>query len=246
MFKSHPFSLLVILFSLSAFGSATRIQQADSLISSDGTKSYSLPTATDTLAGLTTSSTFTNKTITSPTINAGALSGTFTGASTFSGGITLTGSSLITDAFRIENAATTTKQLAFFLTGQTASTTLTFATSQTTSQSLAVPNVGAADSLVTNATTATLTNKTISGASNTLSQIPVATQIQNIVPTGTVNGSNTSFTLSPTPAVVASVQIYQNGILLIPTTDYAISGSTITMVTAPALGQALQAVYSQY
>jgi hypothetical protein len=41
-------------------------------------------------ATLTGTQTLTNKTLTSPTVNSGALSGTFTGAPTFSGGVTLT------------------------------------------------------------------------------------------------------------------------------------------------------------
>jgi peptidyl-tRNA hydrolase len=44
-----------------------------------------LPAATDTLVGKATTDTLTNKTLTSPTINAGALSGTFTGSFTASG-----------------------------------------------------------------------------------------------------------------------------------------------------------------
>ena len=44
-----------------------------------------LPAATDTLVGKATTDTLTNKTLTSPTINGGALSGTFTGSFTASG-----------------------------------------------------------------------------------------------------------------------------------------------------------------
>ena len=43
----------------------------------------------DTYASISATATFTNKTLTSPTINSGALSGTFSGAATLSGAITL-------------------------------------------------------------------------------------------------------------------------------------------------------------
>ena len=83
-------------------------------------------------------------------------------------GPAISGSTTITDALKINNAATATKQLAFNLTGQTASTLLTLSTAQTTSQTLNVPNITATDTLVTQAFAQTLTNKTIAAGSNTV------------------------------------------------------------------------------
>jgi len=61
---------------------------------------------------------------------------------------------------------------------------------------------------------------------------------------GTVNGSNTAFTLANSP-VTGSEMIYQNGLLLESGAgnDYTISGQNITMLTAPATGDRLKATY---
>ena len=56
-----------------------------------GNRTITVPDATDTLALLAATQTLTNKTLTSPTINAGALSGTFTGNHTYSGTVTMSG-----------------------------------------------------------------------------------------------------------------------------------------------------------
>jgi hypothetical protein len=55
----------------------------------------------------------------------------------------------------------------------------------------------------------------------------------NEIPSGTIDGSNVTFTLANTP-VTGTIQLFKNGFLLKPTTDYSVSGSTITMVTAPS------------
>jgi len=64
-------------------------------------------------------------------------------------------------------------------------------------------------------------------------------------PSGTINGSNTSFTLANTP-ITGSVHLYKNGQLLSPTTDYTISGSTITMVIAPTSTPHLDKLLAYY
>lgn len=62
-------------------------------------------------------------------------------------------------------------------------------------------------------------------------------------PSGTINGSNVTFTLAQTPHENAVVRLYQDGLFLKQGTDYTLSGATITMTTAPAVGQSLRANY---
>lgn len=64
----------------------------------------------------------------------------------------------------------------------------------------------------------------------------------NVIPTGSINGSNATFTLPQSPTS-GSLHLYLNGVRLRPTTDYSISGATITMVAAPATGDWLYADY---
>lgn len=63
-------------------------------------------------------------------------------------------------------------------------------------------------------------------------------------PSGTVNGSNTSFTLAYTPTS-GTVRLYIEGWRLYPGSgnDYTISGNTITMAVAPLTGERLTADY---
>lgn len=66
----------------------------------------------------------------------------------------------------------------------------------------------------------------------------------NETPTGTINGSNTSFTLAHTPSPTASLSLYLNGQLLIAGgADYTLATATITMTAAPATGDVLRASY---
>jgi hypothetical protein len=65
------------------------------------------------------------------------------------------------------------------------------------------------------------------------------------VPSGTVNGSNDTFTLAQTPNPTLSLKLYVDGILMAVTTHYTLSGTTITFETAfiPISGQTLFASY---
>lgn len=64
-------------------------------------------------------------------------------------------------------------------------------------------------------------------------------------PTGTINGSNTSFTLSPAPSNSADVNCFENGIQQQQGAgnDYTISGATITYLTAPPTGTKLNCLW---
>ena len=63
-------------------------------------------------------------------------------------------------------------------------------------------------------------------------------------PSGTINGSNTSFTLAHTPSPAAGLQLYKNGQQLIAGgADYTLATATITMTSAPATGDVLIAFY---
>jgi len=62
------------------------------------------------------------------------------------------------------------------------------------------------------------------------------------IPSGTVNGSNTVFTLSQTP-LNNVVIVTLNGLAQTKTTDYTVSGTTVTFTVAPETGTV---VYCQY
>jgi len=52
-------------------------------------------------------------------------------------------------------------------------------------------------------------------------------------PSGTLNGSNVTFTISNTPSPSASFELFLNGVFQRPSIDYTISGATITYTVAP-------------
>ncbi len=65
------------------------------------------------------------------------------------------------------------------------------------------------------------------------------------IPSGTVDGSNTAFSLSQTPNPLASLQLYRNGIHLRSTLDYTASGASIVFAPgqAPRPGDILVCSY---
>lgn len=66
--------------------------------------------------------------------------------------------------------------------------------------------------------------------------------VQRETPSGTINGTNTSFTLSTTP-IIGTEEVYLNGLAQYQTEDYTISGATITYLVAPVAGDILRVNY---
>ena len=102
-------------------------------------------------------------------------------------------------------------------------------------------NVGIEASVQPDAGTPTLANDLITkGYAD--ANFSGGTHIQE-APSGLINDANVTFTLSQTPTSNAKVKLFLNGIFQRQGTDYTISGVTITMASAPATGQLLDAVY---
>jgi hypothetical protein len=73
----------------------------------------------------------------------------------------------------------------------------------------------------------------------------VAPTFNQGAPTGTINGVNVTFTLSPTPGASANVNCFENGLQQQQGAgnDYTISGATITYLTAPPTGAKLNCLW---
>ncbi len=112
--------------------------------------------------------------------------------------------------------------------------------------SISVPSSGS--TFATDSNTLTLSNKTISGSSNTLTNVPVAASLVQETPSGSCNGSNTTFTLANTPGGSSSVLVFLDGLAQIQGSgkDYTISGATITLASACSSGQTIYVFYSKY
>lgn len=67
--------------------------------------------------------------------------------------------------------------------------------------------------------------------------------VENGAPTGAIDGANTAFTLASNPSPDSSLRVYLNGARLKVTTDYSLSGTTLTLVTAPPEGSILTVDY---
>lgn len=90
----------------------------------------------------------------------------------------------------------------------------------------------------------TLNTTAITYTQDTSTGLTEANFVDKEVPSGSINGSNTAFTLANTP-VAGSEHGYLNGLLMESGSgnDYTISGATVTMLTAPLTGDKLRFSY---
>jgi hypothetical protein len=149
--------ILTLFFALTTnvFATSPNDREIDNIQNLSGGSSLAVPSVGTTFATDTNTLTLSGKTLTSPTINSGALSGTFTGSPTLSGALSLTGGPAISGAGSLSSAmdfvdsSDSTKKLIFSLSSMTTGKSLTLSSSQTNSESLSIPNVGSGDSLAT-------------------------------------------------------------------------------------------------
>ena len=67
--------------------------------------------------------------------------------------------------------------------------------------------------------------------------------VENETPTGSINGSNTTFTLAGNPNPDGSLEVFVNGQKMAVTEDYTLSTDTLTTLVAYPTGVILRVNY---
>ncbi len=134
-------------------------------------------------------------------------------------------------AFSLANAPNPSSSLTLFLNGvlQTNGADFSLASNRITFASGSKPHIG-----------------DVLQASYRLGATSAITFVDGASPSGTINGTNLSFTLPSTPNPASSLKLYKNGILMMPNLDYTLTGAAITFsstTAAPAAGDSLQGYY---
>lgn len=84
-------------------------------------------------------------------------------------------------------------------------------------------------------------NKKVSGT-QLLTQVAAVVFVDSETPTGDIDDVNDTFTLANNPTA-STVKVFLNGIRLQVTTDYTLSGTTLTFITPPSTGDILLVDY---
>src|SRR6056300_1967153 len=205
----------------------------------DGTTLYSLtfPNATDTVVARDTSDTLTNKTLTSPAINTPAITSGVVATS-----LDLNASELILDADADTSiTADTDDQIDIKIGGNDRITLqsgiVDLKNDGSESQIKLYCEVGNAHYTQIQASP----HANYGGGSVTV-VVPAVAGTLALRPTttnATGDGSTVNYTLTNINNDVDSVMVFLNGVLQRPTTDYTVSGTTLTFGTAPANSYAI-------
>src|SRR6056300_1340058 len=205
----------------------------------DGTTLYSLtfPNATDTVVARDTSDTLTNKTLTSPAINTPTITSGVVATS-----LDLNASELILDADADTSiTADTDDQIDIKIGGNDRITLqsgiIDLKNDGSESQVKLYCEVGNAHYTQIQASP----HANYGGGSVTV-VVPAVAGTLALRPTttnATGDGSTVNYTLTNINNDVDSVMVFLNGVLQRPTTDYTISGTTLTFGTAPVAADAI-------
>lgn len=131
--------------------------------------------------------------------------------------------------------------------GNNSATTFTLTVSSTTDKSFVYLN-GVQQAPTTDYTiSGTTLTFVVAPASNNVIEvrsfdIPSIADITVTSDTFTANGTQTNFTLSTSDSSVTNSLVFLNGVTQVPTTDYTLSSTTLTFVSAPANNTAVQAI----
>lgn len=241
----------------------------DGTLRSDGTNSYIAVTSTDgfsygvfiydnetrvysngsnfgSVVGATGTQTLTNKDLTSgtntfPTFNQNTTgsAATLTTARTVRTNLASTSTASFNGSANITPGVTGTLPVGNGGTGATTLTSGNFLRGNGTGAITSTISFKDEDDMVSNLATAVPSQQSVKAYVDGKSS---SSWVFNETPSGSVNGTNTTFTLTGSPS---GLVLSKNGVVMKPGSgnDYTLSGTTITMATAPATGSVLLATY---
>ena len=209
---------------------------------SGGGQSVTLPISISDVTNLASSLSSMNTTITGLSSSVTSLNSTTAGLNTTVTGLSSTVAGLNTTVSGLNTTVTGQGTSITNLTTNynTLNTTVTADTS-----SLGTVNT-TVSGLSTNVTNLTNLVNGLNATVNTLSAAgSTAVFVDDEVPAGAINGSNTVFSLAGTPAPAASLTLYRNGLEMAPGSDYTLNGSAVTFsgTSLPRTGDTLLAYY---